>query len=66
VTKENFNKLEAWSVYQPDPTTGIPTEIQNWTPPVAPDQRKPLDLSDAWVYSDTKIGYKKLSPPSQK
>jgi hypothetical protein len=62
VTKQKFNQLEAWSV--PDQPTF--TQFQNWIPPDAPKERQPLDLSDAWVYSDAKIGYRKLSSPSQK
>jgi hypothetical protein len=62
VTRQKFNKLEAWSI--PDMPEAI--DFKNWIPPDHPKEREPLDLSTAWVYSDGKIGYRKLSPPSQK
>lgn len=59
-TTQNFIQLEAWSI----PNQPQITQFQDWVPPEAPAERQPLDLSTAWVYSDAKIGYKKLSTPS--
>jgi hypothetical protein len=62
MTKQKFNQLEAWSI--PDMPEAI--DFGSWIPPNHPMERQPLDLSTVWVYSDAKIGYRKLSAPSQK